>query len=202
MSFIASIEAFRKAITIYNFCSKFIFAAEDVVVQIGSNELSAAKQSLYDMRLSNSPHRELQMAITQSRSALQHFDSKRHSLLCGLTAMEKSYQTAIFISLCYFSEGEQVLCEKYRNLSCDYFSEWLDNYHPPEGKLYAQQLRYDLVKQRVNEIGLSWPYSYPDSVSWNPFSSIDSDNLKKAYEKHKEAVKNQYKALTYRLITK
>ena len=199
MSFISSIEAFRQVISICNFSKKFIFAAEDVVVQIGANELTAAKNSFYDMKVSKNPHRELNMAITQLRCALQHFDSKRYScygLLDDWNAMEKCYQTALFISLCYYSEGERVLCEKYGNLSCEYFNEWLDHYHRPQGKLHAQQMRYDLLKAKVSEIGLYWPYSYPNS-SWNPFSSTDQRSFDIAYEKHKKAIKEQYRSLVY-----
>lgn len=201
MSFISSIEAVRKAYAIYSFASNFIFAAEDVVVQIGSNELNAAKRSLSDMRSSNNPQRELNMAITQLRSALEHFDSKRYTLgglLDDWGAMEKSFQTALFIAVCYSFIGESILSEKFRNMSCDYFAEWLDHYNRPQGKRWAQELRYDMVKDKVNEMGLSWPYSYPES-SWNPFSSEDSRKFHEAYERHKEAVKKQYHEWTYML---
>ncbi len=204
MAFIESIETFRKVISLYNFSSKFIFAAEDVVMQIGSNELNAAKQSLCDMHSSNSPRRELNMTITHLSSALHHFDSKRYScfgFFDDWTAMEKCYQTSLFISICYFSIEEHLLCEQYRNLSCDYFAEWLDHYHRPQGKMYAQHMRYDLVKNKVNEIGLSWPYTYPDT-SWNPFSLKDQRDFDEAYEKHKKEVKKQYKALTFGLTKK
>lgn len=200
MGFIAYIEAFRKAYTIYNLSSKFIFAAEDVVVQIGSNELNAAKQSLNDMRSSNNPRRELNMAITQLRSALEHFDSKRYSLggfIDDWSAMEKCFQTALFISVCYYSIGETALSEKFRNKSCDYFEEWLEHYHRPQGKKYAQELRYDLVKDKVIEIGLSWPYTYPErSGLFDDFSSKKQNMFDDAFQKHKEYVKEQYKTIT------
>ena len=206
MGFITTIETFRKAIIIGKFTSKLVFAAEDVVVQIGSNELNAAKQSLFDMRSSNNPQREFNMAITQLRSALEHFDSKRFSFggfVEDWGAMEKCYQTALFISICYYSIGEAVLSEKFRNKSCDYFVEWINYYQRPiVGKLYHKEFCYDLVKKKVIEIGLLWPYSYPEMDGFfDEFSSKKHKMFDDAFEKHRNAVKEQYRTLTYRLTT-
>ena len=81
MSFIVSITSMRQAYTIYKLSYSFISKTESVIAEIGGNELNAALKSIQDMRISNYPERELNIALTQLRSALQHFDSKANDFL-------------------------------------------------------------------------------------------------------------------------
>lgn len=155
------------------------------------------------MKSSNNPQRELNMAITQLRSALEHFDSKRYSmggLLNDWEAMERSYKTSLLIAVCYASIGESLLSQQFRKKSIEYFEEWLDNYQRPQGKVWAQNARYDMIKEKVITIGLSWPYSYPQRNGlFDDFSSKKQKLFDDALRDHKKSVVGQFVELSQRL---
>jgi len=203
MSYILSIEALRNVYTAYRFSSKFIFATEDVIEKIGSNEFNAALRSLKDMRISDNPERELNMAITQFRSSLEHFVSKSQGIFASYNVMKKQFQTALLISICYYCINERALCEQYRALSVNYFSEWLESYSNgcPSGKLYNLEIWYDETKKEVIDLGLSWNYSYPDSGFFDLFSDKAHRRFREAFRSHKEAIKNQYIEFTYKVTS-
>lgn len=197
MSFILSIETLKQVGTIYN-VSKFIFATKSVIEEIGGNEFNAALHSLDDMSRSNNPERELNMAITHLRSALEHFASKSDGLLGSITAMQKRFETALLISLCYKILLEHTLCCQYGDSSIKYFSEWLEAYaHCPSGKLHWKEIFYDRVKDEVNRIGLSWTYSYPKGGFFDFLSDSHHRKFDAEFREHKEQIKEQYNRIVY-----
>ena len=103
MSFIMSIESMRQAYSIYKLGTNFISKTESVIEEIGTTELQAALNSIRDMRISSCPERELNMALTQLRSALQLFDSKSNSFFVSNGLLEKRWKTSFLISLCYYT---------------------------------------------------------------------------------------------------
>ena len=200
MSFIVSIETLRHLGSIVN-VAKFIFATKNVIEEIGSNEFNAALHSLDDMSRSNNPERELNMAITQLRSALEHFKSKSLGILGSVSADKQMFQTALLISICYKFLQETILSYKYRDISIKAFSTWLEAYsHCPSGKLYWRELYYDRVKDEVNKLGLNWPYSYPPSGFFDVFSDKHSRKFNSALTEHKEKIKEQYLLFVTRII--
>lgn len=202
MSFILSIESLRNAYTVYNIASNFVFATESVIEQIGSNEFNAALRSLNDMKYSSMPERELNMAITQLRTALQHFDSKSNGLFASYGAMKRRFQTALLISVCYNAVHEYNLCEQYRQKSVEYFSIWIEEKgEPAGGKLYAKEFAYDALQSEVNSLGLSWTYSYPASGTFSGFSSSHHREFDDLYRRHKDAIKDQYENFTRELFS-
>ena len=154
----------RQAYTIYKLSYSFISKTESVIAEIGGNELNAALKSIQDMRISNYPERELNIALTQLRSALQHFDSKANDFLVSFKTLERRWKTSLLISICYHILNEDNLSIEYNNKTNEDFSEWLENISNfPIGKLYAKENNYDFVKKTINNIGLTWNYSYPES---------------------------------------
>lgn len=102
--------------------------------------------------------------------------------------------------MCYASISERVLSEQFREKSNEYFKEWLDNYQRPQGKIWAQNARYDMIKEKVEEIGLSWPYSYPERNGlFDDFSSKKQKLFDDALQKHKEYVIRQFNEMTNRV---
>lgn len=197
MSFILSIEALRQVGTIYN-VTKFIFATKSVIEEIGGNEFNAAIHSLDDMYRSNNPERELNMAITHLRSALEHFASKSNGILRTTTAMRKRFETALLISLCYKVLSEHTLCCQYGDSSIKYFSEWLEEYsNCPSGKLHWKEIFYDRVKDEVNKIGLSWTYSYPKAGFLDFLSDSHHRKFDSELSEHKERIKEQFNRIVY-----
>lgn len=200
MSFLLSIEGLKQAFAIGRFSYNFISKAESVIVEIGKNELNAAINSIRDMRISNNPERELNMAITQLRSALQHFDSKADNFFVSYGTLESRWKTSLLISICYYALGEKDLCIQFRNKTENDFSFWLEEYsHSGSGKLYAKELRYNQVKDTINEIGLSWHSNYPESSLWGGLSSDNHRRFDNAYKEHKNNVKKQYVEFVHRL---
>lgn len=202
MSFIMSIESMRQAYSIYKLGTNFISKTESVIEEIGTTELQAALNSIRDMRISSCPERELNMALTQLRSALQLFDSKSNSFFVSNGLLEKRWKTSFLISLCYYTIHENKLCSQFRQKSELDFSEWLESYsNCGSGKLYWKEEWYDTTKNKVNEIGLLWSYSKPESTFWGGFSSDNHRNFDKAYTEHKNAIKQQYASIIERLTT-
>lgn len=197
MSFILSIETLRQVGTIYN-VSKFIFSTKSVIEEIGGNEFKAALHSLDDMSRSNNPERELNMAITHLRSALEHFALKSDGLFASYSAMQKRFETALLISLCYKFLSEYALCCQYGDSSIKYFSEWLEAYsYCPSGKLHWKEIYYDRVKDEVNRIGLSWTYSYPESGFLGGLSDSHHRKFDAELHNHKEQIKQQYNRIIF-----
>lgn len=193
MSFILTTETLRQIGTIYN-VSKFILATKSVIEEIGGNEFNAAIHSLEDMKISNNPARELNMAITHLRSALEHFSSQANGFFGSISAMKQQFETALLIAICYKILSEFTLCEQYKKASMEYFTDWLNEYsYCPSGKLYWKEIYYNRVKDAVNEIGLSWTYSYPKGGFFAVFSSSHSKKFNDALEEHKEKINLQYK---------
>lgn len=200
MSFVLSIETLRQVGTIYN-VSKLIFATKSVIEEIGSNEFNAAIHSLDDMPRSNCPERELNMAISHLRSALEHFASKSDGFFWSITAMQQRFETALLISLCYKILSEHTLCCQYGDYSIEYFSEWLEAYsHCPSGKLHWKELFYDRVKDEVNRIGLSWTYSYPEGGFFDFLSNNHHRKFDAELYRHKELIKEQYKHIVRKIV--
>jgi hypothetical protein len=171
-----------------------------VIEEIGSNEFNAALHSLDDMRRSSNPERELNMAITQLRSALEHFISKSEGFLGSLTSAKRMFQTALLISVCYKLINEQALSCKYRDASIEYFSTWLEDYsYCSSGKLHWREMYYDRVKEAVNELGLSWTYNYPPSGFFSAFSSSHSQKFASALSEHKQKIKEQYYQIAHNI---
>ena len=203
MSFIFSIEALRSAYQAYRLSSKFISATKSVIEIIGSNEFDAAIKSLNDMKLSNKPERELNMAITQFRTALQHFDSECNGWFPQTKTMKRRFQTALLISVCYYVAGEPSLSEKYRSLSVAHFSEWLEQKGKPlKSALTYKEEAYDDLKFEVNNLGLTWENSYPErsffSWEWAPKAQNAFNEL---YRRDKDAAKKQFDNVTKSLIS-
>ena len=202
MSFFISIENMRQAYSIYKLGTNLISKTESVIEEIGTTELQAALNSIRDMRISSCPERELNMALTQLRSALQLFDSKSNSFFVSNGLLEKRWKTSFLISLCYYTINENKLCTQFRQKSESDFSEWLENYgYCGSGKLYWKERWYDITKDKVNEIGLLWSYSKPKSSFWGDFSSENHRKFNKAYAEHKNAIKQQYVSIIERLTT-
>lgn len=203
MSFFVSIEGMRQAYSVYKIGTSFISKTESVIEEIGTTELQAALNSIRDMRLSKSPERELNMALTQLRSALQIFDAKSKSIFVSYGLLEKRWKTSFLISTCYYAIEEKQLCMQFRLKSESDFSEWLESYSCcGSGKLHLKELWYDKTKDKVNEIGLSWSFSKPERCSfWGCFSSENHRNFDKAYTEHKNAIKQQYASIIERLTT-
>lgn len=97
MSFFISIENMRQAYSIYKLGTNFISKTESVIEEIGTTELQAALNSIRDMRISSCPERELNMALTQLRSALQLFDSKSNSFFASNGLLEKRWKTSFLM---------------------------------------------------------------------------------------------------------
>lgn len=199
MSFIISIETLRQIGSFVN-VARFIFATKNVIEEIGGNEFNAALNSLDDMSRSNNPERELNMAITQLRSALEHFKSKSQGVLGSISADKQMFQTALLISICYRFQQETLLSCQYRDISIKAFSTWLEAYsYCPSGKLYWREMYYDRVKDEVNKLGLDWSYSYPSSGFLSIFSDKHSKKFDSALAEHKEIIKEQYRLFANRI---
>lgn len=202
MSFIMSIESMRQAYSIYKLGTNFISKTESVIEEIGTTELQAALNSIRDMRISSCPERELNMALTQLRSALQKFDSKSNSYFVSNGLLEKRWKTSLLISICYHILDENDLCSKYHDKTYEDFSDWLEKISEvPIGKLYAKEHNYNVVKQKINSIGLQWNYSHPESHGI--FPNLVGENHRRfdeAFFNHKESIKDQYKEVIKRLI--
>lgn len=201
MSFLLSIESMRQAYSIYKFSTNFISKTESVIEEIGANELKAALNSIHDMHISNKPERELNMAITQLRSALQNFDSNADNFLVSHKLLEKRWKTSLLISICYHILDENDLCLKYHDKTYEDFSDWLENISQvPVGKIYAKEHNYNVVKQKINSIGLQWNYSHPESHGIFPDLVRENHRrLDEAFFNHKENIKDQYKDVIERL---
>lgn len=199
MSFTLSMETLRQIGTLYN-VSKFVFATKSVIEEIGGNEFKAAIHSLDDMCRSTNPERELNMAITQLRSALEHFSSKSDGFWGSISAMKQRFQTALLISLCYRILSEHVLCVQYKDNAIKYFSEWLESKsHCPSGKLHWKKEYYDRVKEEVNNLGLSWSYTYPKDGFFDFLSDSYHRQFDKCYSEHKMLIKEQFQMIANRI---
>ncbi len=199
MSFILTTETLRQLGTIYN-VSKFILATKSVIEEIGGNEFNAAIHSLDDMKMSNNPKRELNMAITHLRAALEHFSSQANGYFGSISAMKQQFETALLIAICYKILSEFALCEQYKKASVQYFSNWLNTYsYCPSGKLHWKEFYYRRTKETVNEIGLSWTYSYPEGVFFSFLSDSHHRRFDDALKEHTEKIKLQYKDFVDRI---
>lgn len=202
MSFILSVESMRQAYSIYKFSTNFISKTESVIEEIGANELNAALNSIHDMYISNNPERELNMAITQLRLALQNFDSNAGNYFVSHKLLEKRWKTSLLISICYHVLDETDLSFKYHDKTYEDFSDWLENISQvPVGKIYAKEHNYNVVKQKINSIGLDWNYSCPKSHGI--FPDLIRENHRRfdeAFCNHKESIKEQYKEVTNNLM--
>lgn len=113
MGFIELLIAVKNAHSIYSITNKiFIDKTQKLMNHIGTNELSSAIRTLNDIPQSSNPMHEMHSVITQLRLAMESFHESN----------ERKSQTALLIAICYKIIGDDVLSNRYKNLSIDYFN--------------------------------------------------------------------------------
>lgn len=142
------IQSCKTAQFLYNV---LIDKTAQLIDEIGSIELNAAKECLYKARFSNNKREEISRAITIMLVAKDKISSSN----------EEKFQTTLLIAMCYHFINESQLSKLYLNEAINQFNKWIDLNTPIKIHYNAAHLAVFIAQklvfiQKIESMGLVW----------------------------------------------
>ena len=196
MGFIELIIAVKNAHSIYSITNKyFIDTTQKLMNYIGANELSSAIRTLNDIPQSSNPVHEMHSVITQLRLAMEAFHESN----------ERKSQTALLIAICYKIIGDDVLSNRYKNLSIDYFDhtaylhqqnatlQFLSKDGWYAARSMGKTIPMFFNSHLENEYGIQWTGPGPESLGYRLVSLFKEKSYNELFRDGVESAKRQYR---------